>query len=216
MINISINISGDNFETVDHNLNRLVERLSCVRRVETVLINSDTTLGAPTTQDAADEAAVSVPETEHTAAKRERGKPAPGSGRARRTKAEIAEDEAAEAGKPQISTGENRVGPQDEPEDSGDNAQDAADEAAEVARGAADQATSTIEDVRAAAAEYVKTFGMDAAQADGGAILQAALGAPPAGEQIWKMSIIPAGMHGRVVAAFNEALAKNPFQRDVV
>jgi len=143
MINISINISGDNFETVDHNLNRLVERLSCVRRVETVLINSDTTLGAPTTQDAADEAA-------------------------------------------------------------------------EVARGAADQATSTIEDVRAAAAEYVKTFGMDAAQADGGAILQAALGAPPAGEQIWKMSIIPAGMHGRVVAAFNEALAKNPFQRDVV
>lgn len=96
---------------------------------------------------------------------RERGKPAPG--RARRTKAEIAEDEAADAadaakavdeGKPQISTGEERVGPQDDPETA---AQDAADEAAETAG----KTLPPIERLRAAVGEYRKKHGVPASVA---------------------------------------------------
>lgn len=70
------------------------------------------------------------------APKRERGKPAPG--KARRTKEEIAEDEAADAAdaaqaapaevQPNISTGEERI----DPTTAEDAAQDAADEAAEA------------------------------------------------------------------------------------
>lgn len=110
---------------------------------------------------------------------RARGKPAPG--RARRTKEEIAEDEAAdkadavraqaatEAGtqaesaddvKSAISTGDERVGPEDSAEDA---AQDAADEAAETA---ADKTGLTLDDLRKAAGEYQKKFGMAAAVAD--------------------------------------------------
>lgn len=107
---------------------------------------------------------------------RERGKPAPG--RARRTKEEIAEDEAAdkadaaraagatEAGlqgsaadvKASISTGENRVGPEDDAET---QAQDAADEAAE--RAAKSDGKITHDDLRKALGEYQKKFGMAAA-----------------------------------------------------
>lgn len=151
-----------------------------------------------------------------SAGQRERGKPGPG--RARRTKAEIAEDEAAEVAeasgeKAQISTGENRVGPEDSPET---EAQDAADEAAEAAQN--QSASATLEDVRSAAGEYMKKFGPVATQADGAAILQAALGKPPEGEAGWKMSLIPndPAQYARAVAAFKEALEKNPFERDLV
>ena len=109
---------------------------------------------------------------------RERGKP--GEGRARRTKAEIAEDKAAdkadaeraaaarEAGiqtdsaddvKAAISTGEERVGPEDSEEDA---AQDAADEAAEAA---ANKSGLTHDDLRQAVGRYQKKFGMAAAVA---------------------------------------------------
>jgi hypothetical protein len=104
------------------------------------------------------------------AAARERGKPAPG--RSRRTKEEIAEDEAAQAttDKPQISTGENRVGPEDDAET---QAQDAADEAAESA--AAKGGKLTYEDIRAALGKLAKVVGIANAQQDlqkllGGAI----------------------------------------------
>lgn len=100
------------------------------------------------------------------APKRERGKP--GEGRARRTKAEIAEDEAADAAdaqlqadakeadltddvKPAISTGENRVGP--------DDAQDAADEAAETEK----TGLAPIDVLRRLVGDYQKKHGMPAA-----------------------------------------------------
>jgi hypothetical protein len=98
---------------------------------------------------------------------RERGKPAPG--KARRTKAEIEEDEAADAAGAttsvvsetstdsvqQISTGENRVGPED--------AQDAADEKAEAD---AKRDGLTHDDLRGAVAKYQKKYGMTACVAD--------------------------------------------------
>lgn len=99
---------------------------------------------------------------------RERGKP--GEGRARRTKAEIAEDEAAdaadaalvEAGENSdaslgISTGGERINP--------DEAQDTADETAEKLANAKPGGELTTEDLRAAVATYQKKHGMAAAVA---------------------------------------------------
>lgn len=115
-------------------------------------------------------------ETDGTVAPaRQRGKPAPG--RARRTKEEIAEDEAAdradaalnagakdagifgdaETVKPSISTGDERIGPED---DEATQAQDKADELAEVKAGA-----PTHDDLRGALGRYQKAFGMPAAVA---------------------------------------------------
>lgn len=100
------------------------------------------------------------------APKRERGKPSPG--RARRTKEEIAEDEAADAAdaakqtaaeeanltddvKPAISTGEERISPEDE--------QDAADEAAETEK----TGLAPIDVLRRLVGDYQKKHGMPAA-----------------------------------------------------
>jgi hypothetical protein len=92
---------------------------------------------------------------------RERGKPSPG--KARRTKEEIAEDEAADAietstettaSAANISTGEERIDPTS-PEDA---AQDAADEAAEVAGTRGDDLT--LDDLRKAVGVFQKKFGM--------------------------------------------------------
>lgn len=100
------------------------------------------------------------------APKRERGKPSPG--RARRTKEEIAEDEAADAAdaakqqaaeeadlkddvKLAVSTGEERVGP--------DDAQDAADEAAETEK----TGLASIDVLRRLVGDYQKKHGMPAA-----------------------------------------------------
>lgn len=131
---------------------------------------------------------------EQTAARRERGKPAPG--RARRTKEEIAEDEAADkadaeasAARGSISTDpENRVGPEDEPEV---QEQDKADEQAEVEATREPEKPLTVDDVKAAVGLYVKKFGLDAAQADGPALFVNLLGNPPEGEKFWRMSILP-------------------------
>ena len=114
-------------------------------------------VAAPVEQPAPEVAADDTPNPA-----RERGKPAPG--RARRTKAEIAEDEAADAADaargetPQISTGEERVGPQDDPETA---AQDAADEAAETAG----TVLPAIERLRAVVGQYQKKHGVPAAVA---------------------------------------------------
>lgn len=98
--------------------------------------------------------------------RRERGKPSPG--KARRTKEEIAEDEAADAAdaakqtaaeeanltddvKPAISTGEERISPEDE--------QDAADEAAETEK----TGLAPIDVLRRLVGDYQKKHGMPAA-----------------------------------------------------
>lgn len=107
-----------------------------------------------------------VAETQAEAPKRERGKPS--QGRARRTKEEIAEDEAADAAdaakqqaaeeadlkddvKLAVSTGEERIGPDDE--------QDAADEAAETEK----TGLASIDVLRRLVGDYQKKHGMPAA-----------------------------------------------------
>lgn len=145
--------------------------------------------------------------------KRERGKPAPG--RARRTKEEIAEDEAADKADAAsgiglgISSGEERVGPEDGPEV---QAQDAADEQAEVDANRDAEAPLTIEDLKMAMSEYVTKFDMGAAQEDGVNIFGDALGKPPGGEQFWKMSIAAAAGQEtlkKAIAAWKAAAAGN-------
>ena len=103
---------------------------------------------------------------EQTAARRERGKPSPGA--KRRTKEEIAEDDAAEkaeagipATEPQaISTGEERVGPDDEAV-----AQDAADEADEAAATASEGPTH--DDLRKALGKLGIKAGVEAVKPGG-------------------------------------------------
>ena len=154
------------------------------------------------------------------APKRERGKPAPG--RARRTKEEITEDEAADAAdaseaQANISTGEERIDPA-QTDSEADAAQDAADEAEEVAANRDAEKPLTNDDLKAEMTRYVQTFGMAAVQEDGSRIFQAALGAPPAGEAAWKLSIVGDDQERlqKAVAAWREAIAINPFKREAV
>lgn len=112
-----------------------------------------------------------VEPTTAVVATRKRGEPSPG--KSRRTKAEIAEDEAAgpaitassgdvfadlnvERPDAAISTGEARVGPED---DEATAAQDAADEAAEAAA-KREPGTLTHDDLRHALGAYQKKHGM--------------------------------------------------------
>ena len=129
-------------------------------------------------------------ETADANVKRERGKPAPG--RSRRTKEEIAEDEAAEKAEGSsaqaISTGGERVSPEDEPEV---QEQDEADEQAEVEASRDPEKPLTVDDVKAAVGLYVNKFGMPATNEDGPSIFVKALGQPPEGNPFWKMSILP-------------------------
>lgn len=150
------------------------------------------------------------------APKRERGKPA--AGRARRTKEEIAEDEAADAAEAnapvaQISTGEERVGPEDDAET---EAQDKADEQAEVEE--TRKAPLTIDDVKALAVQYQQIFGAAAVQEDGPRLFQGALGNPPAEHPHWKFSILPtdAASLEKLEAAWRNAVENNPYKREKV
>lgn len=172
------------------------------------------------------------------AVKRERGKPSPG--RARRTKEEIAEDEAAEreeaATKPTFVTNTPRVGEPNDPRreqsmtaaqaeelkapvvsgsvDSPEvEAQDKADEQAEVEANRNPEKPLTTEDLRGVMGEYVRIYGMAAAQADGPVIFNDALGAPPTGEDKWKLSLVPEGKIAAAVAAWKGAIESNPFDR---
>jgi len=107
--------------------------------------------------------------------------------RSRKPKAE--EVAAAADAKPAISTDpENRIDPQN-PED---EAQDAADEAEETAAAQEPDKPVTVEDVKAAIGQYVAKFQLPATQEDGPGIFKSVLGAPPAGEPYWKLSILPA------------------------
>ena len=147
------------------------------------------------------------------APKRERGKPS--QGRARRTKEEIAEDEAADAAdaaapaaeeKPMISSGEERIDPTTE----ADAEQDAADEAVEAE--ATKPAELTHDDVRAALQKYLTAFGTPAAMEDGPKVLTMMFGA-----EVTKVSAVPADQAslGKAVAGIDEMLTKNPFARTV-
>lgn len=141
---------------------------------------------------------------------RERGKPAPGRGR--RTKEEIAEDEAADKATvdveaaAQISTGEERVDPADVAE------QDAKDEAAEVEE---HRKALTVDDLKSVMGGYVKKFGMEATQEDGPKIFTEALGAPPAGQPAWKVSLLDGDQErlAKAVDVWTKAVDLNPLKR---
>jgi len=153
--------------------------------------------------------------------KRERGKPSAGS--TRRTKAEIAEDEAAdqadaaraaagaetgaEVADRQISTSpEDRHDP-----DNPDDVADAADEAAETATAKAETGNKlTHDDVRNALGAYVKAYGMPAAQTDGPAVITLMFGEGKA-----KVSDIPDTQEdlAKAVAGIKEMTTKNPYSR---
>lgn len=159
--------------------------------------------------------AAAEPEPEAPAPKRERGKPAPG--RSRRTKEEIAEDEAADAvdqdaaDEPaaNISTGEERVDPEEA-------AQDKADEMAEVAATAKEL---TRDDVKAAMVGYVSKFGMAATHEDGPKIFVEALGTPPEGEEFWKLSLVPEDDQAalaKAIEVWGKCVELNPFKREAV
>lgn len=161
-----------------------------------------------------------------TASARKRGEPSPG--HKRRTKAEIAEDERAEEaeakarmdpetqailaetqkGLASISTGSERVAPDDDPET---EQADAADEADETAKAGAEL---THDDIRNALGKYVQKFGMDAAQIDGPKVFALALKDPA----ITKISLVPGDQKSLKLAVdgVNEMLTKNPFQRTEV
>lgn len=135
-------------------------------------------------------------ETETDTLQREPGKPAPG--KKRRTNAEIAEDEAYFAANPQgdkpaISTGENRVGPDD-----GADEQDDADEAAETA---ANKGGLTRDDLRAAHGRYQKAFGIPHAVANFRALIGGAIADIPETEEALSAAI------AKVDAAIAEAEA---------
>lgn len=148
------------------------------------------------------------------APKRERGKPAPS--KARRTKEEIAEDEAADAADAaqaapteapaNISTGEERI----DPATAEDAAQDAADEAAEAE--VVKPKELSHDDVRAALQKYVTRFGMAAAMEDGPKVFTMLFG-----DEVVKVSAVPADQDSlaKAVAGIEEMLTKNPFKREV-
>jgi preprotein translocase subunit SecD len=148
---------------------------------------------------------------------RERGKPSPGA--KRRTKEEVAEDLAAEKAELEaastgqgISSGENRVNPEDS---EADQAQDAEDEAAEVE--AKRTEPLTLDDVKNAAMSYAQTFGMPATQEDGQKIMAKAFGEPPAGEKGWTIPMLKTVEQFETAIKYWEAaVSDNPFKRTPV
>lgn len=129
---------------------------------------------------------------------RKRGEASPG--KTRRTKAEIAEDEAADAA------------------DAATVKQDKADEKAEVEANRGDDKPVTIDDVKNIVNEYVTKFGLPATQEDGPKIFVEALGQPPEGENFWRFSILPTDQESiaKVAAVWTRAVAENPLKRKAV
>ena len=173
---------------------------------------TDAPVAAPINEPAEAAAEPEAPAAE--APKRERGKPSPG--RARRTKEEIAEDEAADKAdaaaaeqtepQPNITAEpENRVDP-------AEAAQDAEDEAADEANAPAPEATR--DDVRAAMLAYQGAYGTPALMADMTAILNEEY---PAGG-VTKLSEIPdtPADFAKITKRLNDALTNNTFSREKV
>lgn len=129
---------------------------------------------------------------------------APAEKKTRKRRTKVAEPAA-------ISSGEERVGPEDSPET---QAADAADEQAESDAAKADNPAVTHDDVRGALGAYVKTYGMAAAQEDGPKLL--ALAFP--GKGVVKISDIPDDQASlkSALAGVNEMTAKNPYERAAV
>lgn len=96
--------------------------------------------------------------------------------------------------------------------------QDKADETAEVEEDRSEESPLTVEDVKAVVNGYVKKFGMPATQEDGPKIFVEALGAPPAGEQYWRMSILPEDQDAlkKVIETWKKATELNPLKRKAV
>lgn len=94
-----------------------------------------------------------------------------------------------------------------------DQAQDAADEAAETAAEKTD--TLTLGDVRKALGDYVKAYGMEAAQADGPVLIAKVLGVAVDSEKPKKISDLgdDQALIKRAVEGVAEMIAKNPFNR---
>jgi hypothetical protein len=137
--------------------------------------------------------------------------PAEKTPRKRRTKAEM-EAARAEPGpeiitspEPQISSGEERVGPEDSPEV---QAQDAADEAAESA---AAKTKLTHDDLRRELGLYVTAYGMPATLQDGPKLLALAL---PDLKPL-AISGVPDDQEllAKVLAGLKEMREKNPYDR---
>ena len=107
---------------------------------------------------------------------------------------------------------ENRVDPA---QAEADAKQDAEDEAAEVEAKRDPKKPLTVEDVRNAMTAYVTAYGLPATQEDGPLIFTEALGAPPAGESYWKLSLLPDDQDKlqRVVDTWAKALELNPKKR---
>lgn len=142
----------------------------------------------------------------------------PKRGRGRPPKAKPAEEKA-----PLISTEpENRIDPAAE-DDAETAAQDEADEIAEAAAKAPAEKALTHDDLRQAMGNYVKAFGMPAAQEDGPKIFEKALGPVPDGTKdakgetvtSWKVSAVPADQKALSAAIqfWTAAIDENPFQR---
>lgn len=104
--------------------------------------------------------------------------------------------------KQSISTGEERVGPED---DAATIAQDAADEAAETE---ATKTALTLDDVRNALGGYVNLFGLEAAMLDGPVVITKVCG-----EGKVKVSDVPEDKIAAVIAGVQEMITKNPFAR---
>jgi len=101
--------------------------------------------------------------------------------------------------KPAISTNpEDRKPPEDDAET---QAQDAVDEQAEVEAAREPEKPVTIDDLRGVMGEYVQKFGMAEIQNDGPLIFADVLGAPPAGEAAWKLSLLADMPQERLKAA---------------
>lgn len=130
--------------------------------------------------------------------------------RKRRTKAEMEADKAAPAPTAAISTGAERVGPEDDPETV---AQDEADEAAEAEANRPPAAPATRDDVRAALGDYVRVYGMAAAQQDGVLLFKKVFG-----DEIDRVSAIPddPAAFAQAVAAIRAMVVDNPYGRSKV
>lgn len=148
------------------------------------LVNEDGTAPAsePTTT-----APASEPTT--TAPKRERGRPSPG--KARRTKAEIAEDEAADAA--EAATSETEMVQTEQlvaEDDAATQTQDAADEQAEVNAARDPDKPVTVDDVKNAYLPYFNKHGLEATKEDGAKLFVSVLGSPPEGANGWTTAAI--------------------------
>lgn len=104
-------------------------------------------------------------------------------------------------------------------DDATTEAQDKADEQAEVEESRDTGKPLTIDDVKAAMSKYVEKYGMPATQEDGPKIFVEALGAAPAGEPYWKLSLLADADQDKLkklIAIWNKATELNPLKRTPV